>query len=276
MIFKTGYIILNNANNIVLSLFLGITYVGLGSNYFLITAALEIVVVQIFNAFTASVGNYNVSQTTDEKWKLFRQLNFILTLLCGLLYGGALLFSDSFINLWIGDEYALQTLSAASIMLYMFLKNSGSVGYMFRTTQGAFKQVRYLPITISIIHSGLAILLVNWIGFAGVFISASLAMIFLNFYDGLTVARVSGFKFRNVAIMWLKLTFYVLVSISIAWYVSSLIIALSNDWFLFVSKVFCFIFLYIISVVLISYKTSNSCKELIGRLKGISKLISRN
>lgn len=276
MIFKTGYIILNNANNIVLSLFLGITYVGLGSNYFLITAALEIVVVQIFNAFTASVGNYNVSQTTDEKWKLFRQLNFILTLLCGLLYGGALLFSDSFINLWIGDEYALQTLSAASIMLYMFLKNSGSVGYMFRTTQGAFKQVRYLPITISIIHTGLAILLVNWIGFAGVFISASLAMIFLNFYDGLTVARVSGFKFRNVAIMWLKLTFYVLVSITIAWYVSSLIIALSNDWFLFVSKVFCFIFLYIISVVLISYKTSNSCKELIGRLKGISKLMSRN
>lgn len=276
LIFKIGYIILNNANNIVLSLFLGIAYVGLGSNYFLIAGALEIVVVQIIHAITASAGNYNVSHTTDEKWKLFRQLNFILTLLCGLLYGGALFFSDSFINLWIGDEYTLKTVSAASIMLYMFLKNSGSVGYMFRTTQGAFKQVRFLPIIVSIIHCGLAILLVKWIGFAGVFISASLVMIFLNFYDGMIVARVSGFKFRNVVIMWLKLTVYIMTSISIAWYVSSLIIRLSSDWSLFVSKLFCFIFLYIISVFLISYKTSNSCKELIGRLKGVSKLMRRN
>lgn len=246
MLFKLGYIVLNNSNNIVISLFLGVTYIGLGSNYFLITAAFEIIINQLSNAFTASVGNFNVDTNSESKWRLFSQLNIILITFCGLIFSMAYLFSDEFISLWIGNSYSLSTFSVFSIVLFVFLKNTGTVVYMFRTTQGGFMQVRYASIIVSLFHIFLAVLLVENIGFPGVYLSASCAILCLNIYDGFIVSKVSGFKF--IKYIWLNIILYITIVILsyIGYYFSDFLVKSNNDWVTFVFRVILYSVIFII------------------------------
>ncbi len=265
--FKLGYIILNNANNIILSLILGITYVGLGSNYFLITAALEIIIDQFFGAFISSVGNYNVDKSNDEKWNLFCQLNYMLISFSGLIFGGAFIFSDEFINIWIGSEYRLPSMAVLSIILFIFLKKAGFACYMFRTTQGAFHQARFVPAVVSLVHVCLALILVKSTGFAGVFFSASLAMLSIDLYDSYIVSKLCNFSFSKLFILWLKMGLCIFFCGLISLWLTDKILHVADSWFVFIGRVSVFSMLFLITYAAISYRLIPSSHTLFLRFK---------
>lgn len=271
IIFKVGYVILNNTNNIIISLVLGIAYVGLGSNYFLITGALEIIIDQFFGAFTASVGNFNVDKTPDEKLTLFKHLNYILISFCGFIFSGTFLFANDFINLWLGkDDFILSKLSVFSIILFIFFKNSGAVCFMFRTTQGAFKQVKYVPIIVATFHIILAVFLVQILGFAGIFLSSSLAMLSIDLYDAFVVSRVSQFSYRSYISLFFSLIFLIVMSGFTAYLISDSLMPIIDSWAMFIVKVIAYSGIYILIYLILSYFMESSFRQLIVRIKSFT------
>lgn len=246
---------------------LGIAYVGLGSNYFLITAALEIIIDQFFGAFTSSVGNYNVDKSNEEKWHLFCQLNYMLISFSGLIFGGAFLFSNEFIDMWIGESYRLSSFAVLSIILFIFFKNAGSVCYMFRTTQGAFRQVRFAPLIVSLVHICLAVLMVKLVGFAGVFISATLAMLSLDLYDGYIVTRMCKFPFIQFILLWLKMCVCLLFCGLVSKWLTDNILQASASWGVFIARISLYSILFLLTYISCTSIMIPSSRNLLKRLK---------
>src|SRR5699024_2768714 len=80
-----------STDNIILSKFIGIGAVGLYSNYELVLSALSKVIYQIFEAFTASIGNMGATENSEKSRKIFYVLQFL----------DAWIFGVSSICLWI-------------------------------------------------------------------------------------------------------------------------------------------------------------------------------
>ena len=68
-LYKFGSVILNGTDNIIISALIGITAVGINSNYVLIISAISAVVGQIMNGFTASIGNLNAVAAKERDRK---------------------------------------------------------------------------------------------------------------------------------------------------------------------------------------------------------------
>src|SRR5690554_245419 len=82
-LYKFGSVVLNGTDNIIISSLIGITAVGLNSNYVLIISAITAIVGQIMNSFTASVGNLNAVGKSETKERTFNKIFFISTWLYG-------------------------------------------------------------------------------------------------------------------------------------------------------------------------------------------------
>ena len=67
---KIGGVVINATDNILIAKFVGLISVGLYSNYYLIINALEIIIIQFFNAIVASVGNLGAVKKSDAEKRL--------------------------------------------------------------------------------------------------------------------------------------------------------------------------------------------------------------
>ena len=76
MCHKIGNVLVNSTDNLLISKFVSIVSVGLYSNYSLILINLNKIVSQIFSSMTASIGNFNVSESDEKKEKLFLCLKY--------------------------------------------------------------------------------------------------------------------------------------------------------------------------------------------------------
>jgi O-antigen/teichoic acid export membrane protein len=73
MMHKIGGVVVNSTDNIILSKFVGLTSVGLYSNYYLITNALNLIFGQIYSSLTASIGNLCISSNKEKQCDIFNK-----------------------------------------------------------------------------------------------------------------------------------------------------------------------------------------------------------
>lgn len=269
---KIGYIVLNASNNIIISAFLSITLVGLCSNYFLILAAVELLIIQFANSFTASIGNFNVSKSDEHKFHIFKLLNFIIIFVCGTIYSAIVVFANDFITIWIGSQFQLNILCICSITSMMLFKNIGIIPYIFRSTEGLFIKVKYTSLVIAIIHVIFASILVNFCGISGVFLSASAAMISLNIYDIIIVAKKDNFSIIKSILFWIKLIgLTIIVCISTNYITQLLIPSFENAILSFVVRcaIFCifYISIWIAGSLILIRESAVFYTELLTKLK---------
>ena len=74
---QIGAFCVNGTDNLIISKFLGLVYVGLYSNYFLIINSISSLFSQTFSAVTSSVGNLLVSENIKKSLSVFKRMNFI-------------------------------------------------------------------------------------------------------------------------------------------------------------------------------------------------------
>lgn len=174
-VYKFGSVVLNGTDSIIISKYVGLVALGLYSNYYLIISALTQVLSQVFNAFTASIGNLLVSDDNKKSKEIFEHLFYFTVLVfcvCGMcLY---FLFND-FISLWLGKEYLLSNLVIFAIVLHFYVNGVQFASFTYRQTAGLFMQYRWAPVIGALANIILSIVLVKIIGLAGVFFATSIA-----------------------------------------------------------------------------------------------------
>jgi len=77
LIYKANAVVLNATDNMVLSTFVGLSIVGIYSNYLMIFTFINTILTKIFSAITAGLGNLHASGDKEHEYEVFKNINFI-------------------------------------------------------------------------------------------------------------------------------------------------------------------------------------------------------
>lgn len=174
---KVGSMVVNSTDNILISKFIGLTAVGMYSNYYMVISGLEIVVNQIFEAIVASVGNLGATESKEKIKSVFRKvffMNFWIFSFCSICL--LVIFND-FISLWVGQDYVFEFGIIITLVIAFYLKGIRKTVITFKDATGNFYHDRYKPLFESVINLIVSIILAQKLGVAGIFIGTIISTI---------------------------------------------------------------------------------------------------
>ena len=178
-LYKISGTVLNNTDNIFISILIGTTVVGYYSNYFMVTNAINGIIYLIFTSITASVGNLMVEKDLKKKNDVFLQLN----LLCFVLTGGAsiILFGvlNDFVSLWIGPEFVISINVVYITIVNFFIYDMQIPVWIYRDTTGLFNDAKNATIVLAICNIILSYILGIKLGLFGILLATALSRLFI-------------------------------------------------------------------------------------------------
>ncbi|EUJ23695.1 polysaccharide biosynthesis protein [Listeria grandensis FSL F6-0971] len=214
--YKFGSIIMNGTDSIIIAAFLGLSVVGIYSNYLLIIAAVVTVLSRALNSITGSIGHLNNTDDDAKKEQVFKQLFFIVAWIYFLL--SIILFNviNPFITLWIGESFVLGTGTVLAIVASFYINGMQFPGYTYRTTMGLFRQGRYVPIAMAVLNIILSIIFATHFGLVGVIVATIISrLVTTTLIDPYLVYRF-GFKKKVGSYFKMYLGYAIITSIAFA------------------------------------------------------------
>lgn len=239
---------LKGTSNILISVCVGVTIVGIYSNYIMITGALVMILSQVFSALTGSVGNYIAKEDPRRFIDLFMRLDFLNFWLYGITSICIYVFINPFIGFWIGDEYLLDKSVVIVITINFLLEGFLYSLWLFRSTMGLFVQGKYRPVFTAAINLVLAILLGKYLGLIGVLLGTTFARLLVNvWYDPYVIFKY-GFKVsvRNYYIEYLKRVLLILIVSIMCEYLYSNILNVNSFALFFIALALVFLLINIL------------------------------
>lgn len=177
---KFGNVMLNGTDNIIISSFVGIQWVGLLSNYSLIIGSVIMVLSQIISGLTGSIGNFIAKEELRERYRLFKQIDFLNFWLYGVATICLSILLNPFIELWIGQSYIIEQNTVNVLAINFFISGMTSLLWMFRSTMGLFTKGKYRPIVCSFLNIFISIILGKYIGLIGVLLGTTISRLLTN------------------------------------------------------------------------------------------------
>lgn len=180
---KIGSFIVLGTDNIVISKFLGVVTVGLYSNYYLIINSVQTVFNQIIQALTPSLGNLLVTESREKQFDTYKKIRFVNFWLTTFSAISLLIIIESFIKIWIGDEYILPHIVLYILILNYYLNSSRATYSAFKDAAGIYYEDRFVPLVESSINIIVSVILVKKIGLSGVFVGTIISGVVLWCYS---------------------------------------------------------------------------------------------
>lgn len=182
MMHKVGDVIVNSTDNILLSSFVSLTAVGLYSNYYLITNALNIVISQVYNSITASIGNLCATDSPKKQYNVFKKINFLTFWIYCFTTTCLVILVNPFIEIWIGKEYLFSMSIVLVIIINFYLSGMRKSVLAFREAAGLFYRDRYKPIFEAIVNLVISIILAIKFGTIGIFLGTLISTVTVCFW----------------------------------------------------------------------------------------------
>lgn len=193
---KIGSIVVSGTDNLLISAFVGLHWVGLFSNYVLIETTIKSIIMQVTNAITASIGNLTATESDEKSYDIFKNLffiNFVITTFCAIFL---IVLFNPLISLWIGEKYLLNEGIISLIVLNFFIIQMRQPSLVFINTYGLFWEIKWkslLEAGINLILS-LVFLTVFDLGISGVLLGTISSNLLTNVWWEPYVIFKYGFK----------------------------------------------------------------------------------
>ncbi|WP_203662646.1 lipopolysaccharide biosynthesis protein [Lacticaseibacillus sp. 53-4] len=190
---KVGAIVVSGTDNILISKFLGLTLVGLYSNYALIMTSITRLLTQVFGSVIASFGNLGVVEKNNTKKQLdmfdqFTYYNAFAVFFIGLV---AYAFFPPFIRLWLGNKYQLPE-STLFFIIINFVFSQFRPAFNMVNAYGLFWGYRVKSIVEAVTNFGLSLILVRFtsMGIDGILLGTIVGNVLVNsWWDPLILFR---------------------------------------------------------------------------------------
>ncbi len=176
-LYKIAAVILNNTDNILISIIVGTVYVGYYSNYYMIVSYIATFVGIFITGIIASLGNLNGEENPDASYCMFAILTLVFSFIGAIVACCFLNCMQGFVRLWIGADYVMPMVWVWVIIINNYLNELMSPIWMFRETMGLFKQVQYLMLVTAALNLIFSIILGILWGGPGILIATALAKI---------------------------------------------------------------------------------------------------
>lgn len=201
---KIGDISINQTDNILISVFVNITAVGLLSNYNLIIMTVMGFINIIFYSVISGLGNFVATESKERQYLLFRVYRFMAF----WIYGLAILFLafllTPFITFWLGKDMVVSKVVIAFIMIDYYMKAHRTVLNNFKAAAGIFEADKYITILQGIANLVISILLVKLIGLEGIFLGTIISGLIANIAKPYIIYKI---KFQQSVIYYFKESF---------------------------------------------------------------------
>lgn len=168
-----------SVNNIIVSSFLGLSILAYFDNYNYIVTAVGGMLLIIYNAMLAGIGNSIVVHDVDKNFSDFNKITFLNNWLVGWCTICLLSLYQPFINLWVGERYMLSNFLVILFSIYFYSFYIRRIVLTYKDALGMWDKDALKPYVIIVVNILLAIILVKKIGLAGALITPIVVNIFI-------------------------------------------------------------------------------------------------
>jgi O-antigen/teichoic acid export membrane protein len=176
-ILKLGARMGDSTDKIIISQLLGISMVGLYSNYLFLSGLASALLGVIRSSFQPILGKIFHSHDNESKKLIFNGIqifNFVIVFNASFAFQSLII---PFIKLWIGDFYLLDNLVPLAMSINFFAINSIIVFLMVYEVLGLFNYGKWLNLYGAIINIILSIFLGNYFGITGILFATSISQL---------------------------------------------------------------------------------------------------
>lgn len=176
-LYKLATIIINNTDNILISMLLGTVYVGYYSNYYSLITYVTTFVTILIQGITAGLGNLNAEHNEEKSYKMFCNLIYLFNFIAAFCVATFANVVQDFIPIWLGKEYLMDTGTVGAILFTFYISTVTNPVWMYRETMGLFKQIKYVMFLTAILNIIFSIILGLKFGVAGIIGATGIARI---------------------------------------------------------------------------------------------------
>ena len=177
---KAGAVIVNNTDNLIISSFVGVTSVGIYSNYFLVIGSVRQLLDQVFQGITASVGNLGVTEDNRHVKKIFETAFFTGNWLYGFAAICLYELLEPFIETSFGKSYLFTSDIVLVLCINFYINGTRKAALTFRDSLGLFFYDRYKAVAEALLNLVISIILVKHYGVLGVFTGTLSSMVLVS------------------------------------------------------------------------------------------------
>ncbi len=176
---KIGAVVVNSADTIVISAFLGLTVLAVYQNYFYIFTAVSGVITIIFNSLTAGLGNSIIVDIEEKVYTDMEAFLMIILWVAGFSCCCFLSLYQPFMELWVGKNLMVEFSVVICLVIYFFVYELNALMNFYKDAAGMWHEDRMRPLITALSNLGLNLILVQFIGLYGIILSTVITMLLL-------------------------------------------------------------------------------------------------
>lgn len=236
---KLGAVVVNSADTVVISAFLGLTMLAVYQNYYFILTSIIGFVAVAFQACTAGIGNSVVVETKEKNLNDLRKFTFLIAWIAGVCTCCFLCLYQPFMKIWVGEELMLEFPAVICFCIYYFIYEVNQLLNTYKDAAGIWHEDRFRPLVTALANLAMNMVLVQFWGIYGVLLSTVFSMLFIGMpwlLHNLFTVLFEKVQMRGYLNHLMRYGIIVLFS-CIASYVVCSFIQLSN-WLTLIARVF--------------------------------------
>ena len=152
---KIGSVVVNSADTIVISAFLGLTMLAVYQNYFYILNSIIGFVTIIFVACTAGIGNSIIVETKEKNFNDLKKFTFIIVWISGFCTVCLLCLYQPFMDIWVGKKLELEFSTVICFCIYYFLYEVNQLLNTYKDAAGIWHEDRFRPLVTALSNLGM-------------------------------------------------------------------------------------------------------------------------
>lgn len=266
MMTKIASTAFSGTDNIFISSYIGIAYVGILSNYTLVLTAINSLMNKVFSSITASIGNLIASKESIDKTEsvLFKMFFLNTALYSYMCIGLSLLIREFVTKIWLNGDFYLSNLVIILVIFELFLRSIHYPLFTTRNALGLFSQYRIVFVIAALLNIVLDFILVKPLGIAGLVI-ATIFCRSVTYITDIYVVYKYGFK-KPMKEYYFKLFKWLIVTIFCYLICNFMFNYIGTGIIYFILKIIIISILYLI-IIMIVYGKSNEMQYYIKLFK---------
>lgn len=172
---KLGAVVLNSADTVVISAFLGLTVLAVYQNYYFILTSIIGIVNIIFQSCTAGIGNSVITESKEKNFNDLKKFTFLITWIAGFCTCCFLCLYQPFMEIWVGKELMLEYTAVICFCIYYFVYEINQLLNTYKDAAGIWHEDRFRPLVTALANLVLNLIMVQFLGIYGILLSTVLS-----------------------------------------------------------------------------------------------------
>lgn len=210
---KISFTSRNSFDNIVLSMFCGLTMVAIYSNYYYIFSSALGILLIIGQSITAGIGNCLATETADTNYVRFKKLNFYYNWIGSWFSVCLLCLYQPFMQLWLGKKFVAPDYVMLLFVIYFYITQISQLCSVYAAASGIWWEIRYAQIGEMIMNLCLNFILGWKFGITGILIATIITVFIFSFLMQAEIGfhcyfKINAIEYFIIEAKWVLKTFF--------------------------------------------------------------------